>query len=108
MKRINHWIDGRIVEGASGRTGPVWTPATGEQQAEVDFASAAEVDTAVAAAKAAFPAWRATNLSRRAEVMFHRRELVDANRKEIASLLTAEHGKVLADSLGEVARGLEN
>ncbi|MBV9951900.1 MAG: CoA-acylating methylmalonate-semialdehyde dehydrogenase [Acidimicrobiia bacterium] len=108
MKHINHWIDGRIVEGASGRTGPVWNPASGTQQAEVAFASAAEVDAAVAVAKAAFPAWRATNLSRRAEVMFRMRELVDANRKEIASLITAEHGKVLSDAIGEVSRGLEN
>jgi malonate-semialdehyde dehydrogenase (acetylating)/methylmalonate-semialdehyde dehydrogenase len=108
MKRINHWIDGRIVEGASGRTGPVWNPASGTQQAEVAFASAAEVDAAVDAARAAFPAWRATNLSRRAEVMFRLRELVDANRKEIASLITAEHGKVLSDAIGEVSRGLEN
>jgi malonate-semialdehyde dehydrogenase (acetylating)/methylmalonate-semialdehyde dehydrogenase len=108
MKRINHWIDGRIVEGASGRTGPVWDPASGTQQAEVAFASAAEVDAAVDAAKAAFPAWRATNLSRRAEVMFRLRELVDANRKEVASLITAEHGKVLSDAIGEVSRGLEN
>ncbi len=74
----------------------------------VDLASVDEVDAAVASAKAAFPAWRATSLSRRAEVMFRIRELVDANRKEIASLLTAEHGKVLSDALGEVARGLEN
>jgi malonate-semialdehyde dehydrogenase (acetylating)/methylmalonate-semialdehyde dehydrogenase len=68
----------------------------------------AEVDHVVAVAKAAFPAWRATNLSRRAEVMFNMRELISANRKEIASLLSAEHGKVLSDALGEVARGLEN
>ena len=86
----------------------MFNPATGEQAASVDLASVAEVDAAVAAAKAAFPAWRATGLGRRAEVMFHLRELVDANRKEIASLLTAEHGKVLSDALGEVARGLEN
>ena len=108
MHRISHWIDGRILEGASGRTGVVYNPATGEQSGEVDFASAAEVDLAVAAAAAAFPGWRATSLSRRAEVMFHLRELIDANRKEIASILTAEHGKVMADALGEVARGLEN
>src|SRR5829696_3906361 len=108
MKRISHWIDGRVVEGTSGRNGVIWQPATGEQQATVDFASVEEVGTAVAVAKAAFPGWRSTNLSRRAEVMFHLRELVDANRKEIASLLTAEHGKVLSDALGEVARGLEN
>ncbi|HEY4332788.1 MAG TPA: CoA-acylating methylmalonate-semialdehyde dehydrogenase, partial [Ilumatobacteraceae bacterium] len=108
MKRISHWIDGKVVEGTSGRRGAVWQPATGEQQATVDFASVDELNTAVAVAKAAFPAWRATNLSRRSEVMFHMRELVDANRKEIASLLSAEHGKVLGDALGEIARGLEN
>ena len=108
MRRINHWIGGQTVAGTSGRTGPVWNPATGEQQAEVDLASVEEVDAAVGAATAAFPAWRATSLSRRSEIMFHLRELVDANRKEIASLLTSEHGKVLGDALGEVARGLEN
>jgi malonate-semialdehyde dehydrogenase (acetylating)/methylmalonate-semialdehyde dehydrogenase len=108
MNRISHWIDGKVEVGASGRSGPVFDPATGEQQASVDFASAAEVDRAVAVAKAAFPAWRSTNLSRRAEVLFRVRELVDANRKEIATLLSKEHGKVLGDALGEVARGLEN
>ena len=108
MNRISHWIDGVIVEGSSGRSGTVFNPATGEQAASVDFANEAEVDAAVAAARRALPGWRATSLGRRAEVMFHLRELVDANRKEIASLLTAEHGKVLADALGEVARGLEN
>jgi malonate-semialdehyde dehydrogenase (acetylating) / methylmalonate-semialdehyde dehydrogenase len=108
MNRISHWIDGKVVESTSGRSGVVFDPATGQQQASVDFASIEEVDRAVAVAKAAFPAWRSTNLSRRAEVMFHMRELVDANRKEIASLISKEHGKVLGDALGEVARGLEN
>jgi len=108
MNRISHWIDGKVVEGTSGRSGVVWNPATGEQASSVDLASAAEVSAAIAVAKAAFPAWRATNLSRRAEVMFNTRELISANRKEIASLLSAEHGKVLSDALGEVARGLEN
>jgi malonate-semialdehyde dehydrogenase (acetylating)/methylmalonate-semialdehyde dehydrogenase len=108
MRVINHWIGGRAVTGASGRRGPVWNPATGEQQAEVDLASEEEVDAAVAVAKDAFRSWRSASLSRRTEVLFHLRELVDANRKEIASLLTAEHGKVLDDALGEVARGLEN
>jgi malonate-semialdehyde dehydrogenase (acetylating)/methylmalonate-semialdehyde dehydrogenase len=108
MKRISHWINGQVVAGTSGRTGPVWNPATGEQQAEVDFASVEEVDGAVAVATEAAHDWRATSLSRRSEVMFHFRELVDANRKEIASHLTAEHGKVMSDALGEVARGLEN
>ena len=108
MNRISHWIDGRVVESTSGRSAPVYDPATGEQTGAVDLASVEEVDAAVSAAVAAFPEWRATSLSRRAEIMFRLRELVDANRKELASRLTAEHGKVLSDSLGEVARGLEN
>ena len=108
MKRISHWVDGKVVEGTSGRSGVIWQPATGEQQASVDFASVEEIDSFVAVAKAAFPAWRSTSLSRRSEVLFHLRELIDANRKEIASVLSAEHGKVLGDALGEVARGLEN
>jgi malonate-semialdehyde dehydrogenase (acetylating)/methylmalonate-semialdehyde dehydrogenase len=108
MNRISHWIDGKVVASTSGNSAPVFDPATGEQTSAVDLASPAEVDTAVAAAKAAFPAWRSTSLSKRAEVLFRMRELVDANRKEIATLLTSEHGKVLSDSLGEVARGLEN
>jgi malonate-semialdehyde dehydrogenase (acetylating)/methylmalonate-semialdehyde dehydrogenase len=108
MNRISHWVDGRVLEGTSGRTSVVFNPATGEQQGELDLATKDDVDHAVGVAKAAFPAWRATNLSRRAEIMFHLRELISANRKEIASLLSAEHGKVLSDALGEVARGLEN
>jgi malonate-semialdehyde dehydrogenase (acetylating)/methylmalonate-semialdehyde dehydrogenase len=108
MNRISHWINGQVVAGTSGRSGIVYNPALGQQSGEVDLASVDEVAAAVAAATAAFPAWRATSLSRRAEIMFHLRESVDANRKEIASLLTAEHGKVLSDALGEVARGLEN
>jgi malonate-semialdehyde dehydrogenase (acetylating)/methylmalonate-semialdehyde dehydrogenase len=108
MNHISHWIDGTLIRGVSGRTAPVFDPAQGVQTGQVDLASVDEVGTAVAAATAAFPGWRATPLSRRAELMFHLRELVDANRKDIASMLTAEHGKVLSDSLGEVARGLEN
>jgi len=108
MNDIQHWIDGKVVASTSGRTGPVFNPATGDQTGQVALASVDEVDAAVAAATAAAPGWRATSLSKRAEVMFRMRELVDANRKEIASLLTAEHGKVLSDAMGEVARGLEN
>ena len=81
MNRISHWVDGKVLEGSSGRQGVVWNPATGEQQAAVDFASIEEIDHAVAVAKAAFPGWRSTNLSRRAEVMFNMRELISANRK---------------------------
>ncbi len=108
MKSVHHWIGGKLVPGESGRTGPVWNPATGEQQATVDFASAAEVHHAVATAREAFGTWRSTSLSRRSEVMFHLRELVDQHRKDLAALLTAEHGKVLSDAMGEIARGLEN
>jgi malonate-semialdehyde dehydrogenase (acetylating) / methylmalonate-semialdehyde dehydrogenase len=105
--RINHWIGGRFVAGKSGRSGPVFNPAAGVQTAEVDFASVAEIDAAVQAAKRAFASWRAFSLSRRTELFFEIRELVDEHREEIAKLLTAEHGKVLSDALGEVARGLE-
>jgi malonate-semialdehyde dehydrogenase (acetylating) / methylmalonate-semialdehyde dehydrogenase len=108
LRKINHWIGGEPVEGASGRQGVVWDPATGEEQAAVAFADVAEVDDAVASAKRAFMEWRASTLSRRTEVLFKFRDLVDSNRKQIAQLLTAEHGKTLADALGEVARGLEN
>src|SRR5208283_2910036 len=96
------------VASNSHRAGTVWNPATGEAQAKVDFADAAEVDMAVDCARKAFSNWRSTPLSRRAETMFRLRELVDANRRRIAELLTLEHGKTLPDAMGEVARGLEN
>ena len=108
VDRISHWIGGAGVAGTSGRSGPVYDPATGRLAKRVDFASIEEVDRAVAAAKAAFPGWRATSLSRRTEILFRIRNLVEQHRKEIAALLTAEHGKVPSDALGEVARGLEN
>jgi malonate-semialdehyde dehydrogenase (acetylating)/methylmalonate-semialdehyde dehydrogenase len=106
-KRISHWIGGTPVAGESGRGGPVYNPATGEQSGTVDFASVEEVARAVATAKEAFPAWRATSLSRKTEILFRIRKLVDEHREDIARLLTLEHGKVLSDALGEVARGLE-
>ena len=108
MNRIGHWVNNKVVLGTSGKSGVVFNPATGEQQATVDFASVAELDAVIAASKAALPAWRATSLSRRAEIMFRMRELVDANRKEIANIVSLEHGKVPADAMGELARGLEN
>jgi malonate-semialdehyde dehydrogenase (acetylating) / methylmalonate-semialdehyde dehydrogenase len=104
---IGHWIGGKQVEGQSGRSGPVWNPATGKQTGEVAFASNEEVDRAVQAAKEAFPAWRAWSLAKRAELMFRVRELVHNRREDIARILTAEHGKVLSDAMGEVTRGLE-
>jgi malonate-semialdehyde dehydrogenase (acetylating)/methylmalonate-semialdehyde dehydrogenase len=108
MNHISHWINGAIVAGTSGRSGAVFNPATGVQTSTVDFASVQEIDAVVAAATAALPAWRATNLSRRAEIMFNIRNLVQSNRNEIAAMLSAEHGKVITDALGEIARGLEN
>jgi len=108
MERISHWIGGKIVPGESGRTGPVYDPATGEQTHEVDFATSEEVGQAVAAAAEAFPGWRATSLSKRAEVMFAIRELLEDRRTEIAAMITSQHGKVLSDAVGEVQRGLEN
>jgi malonate-semialdehyde dehydrogenase (acetylating) / methylmalonate-semialdehyde dehydrogenase len=104
---ISHWIGGAPATGTAGGTGPVFNPATGERTGTVEFASAAEVDRAVAAAKAAFPEWRALSLGRRADLMFAIRQLVHERRDEIAALLTAEHGKVPADARGEVQRGLE-
>jgi malonate-semialdehyde dehydrogenase (acetylating)/methylmalonate-semialdehyde dehydrogenase len=108
LDRVNHWINGRRMAGTSRRAGPVYNPATGELAREVDFASVEEVDAAVAAAKAAFPAWRATSLSKRTEILYRIRNLVEQHRAEIAAHLTREHGKVPTDALGEVARGLEN
>jgi malonate-semialdehyde dehydrogenase (acetylating)/methylmalonate-semialdehyde dehydrogenase len=108
MREIKHWINGQALSGTGSRRLPVWDPATGEQQAYVVAATARETEDAVATALTAYPQWRGASLSRRAEVMFRFRDLVDANRKEIASLVSLEHGKTAADAEGEVARGLEN
>ncbi|WP_327044539.1 CoA-acylating methylmalonate-semialdehyde dehydrogenase [Microbispora sp. NBC_01189] len=106
MKHVNHWIGGaRTGEGA--RTAELFDPATGEVSGRVSLASAGEVDAAVDAAAGAFPAWRDASLVRRTQVLFRFRELMDAHRDELAALITAEHGKVHSDALGEVARGLE-
>ena len=108
MKQINHIIGGREVVSTSGRTSPVYNPATGEVTAQVGLATVDEVDRAVAAAAEAFGPWSATSLARRTAIMYRFRDLVDRHKEDIAALLTAEHGKVLSDSLGEVQRGLEN
>lgn len=108
IRTVQHWIGGRAVPSTSGRSAVVWDPATGSQQSAVCLASAEEVDHAVAVARAAFPQWRKMPLSRRTEILFKLRELIDANRQQLATLVTREHGKTLADAMGEVARGLEN
>jgi malonate-semialdehyde dehydrogenase (acetylating)/methylmalonate-semialdehyde dehydrogenase len=107
VKHISHWIDGAPVKGSSGRSGPVYNPALGVQTGEVAFASPEEIDAAVQAAKRAFESWRTVSLSRRTEIFFRIRKLLDEHREDIAKILTAEHGKVLSDAKGEVARGLE-
>jgi malonate-semialdehyde dehydrogenase (acetylating) / methylmalonate-semialdehyde dehydrogenase len=106
--RISHWIDGALVTGESGRLGPVFNPATGEHTGDVDLASSADVARAVASAKRAAPGWRESSLSRRAAVLFAFRELLHQRAGELAEIVTSEHGKVLSDARGEVARGLEN
>jgi malonate-semialdehyde dehydrogenase (acetylating)/methylmalonate-semialdehyde dehydrogenase len=105
---VPHWIAGKAVAGNSGRSGNVYNPATGQVQALVPFASHAELDAAVAAAAAAFPAWSAQPPLRRARVMFRFREIFESRIDEVAALLTSEHGKILSDAKGEATRGLEN
>lgn len=108
MSRISHWIGGALADGTSGRTSPVFNPATGLQTGDVDLASAADVDRAVASARAAADGWRATSLSRRSAVMFAFRQLLHDATDELAKIITAEHGKVLSDAAAEIGRGLEN
>jgi malonate-semialdehyde dehydrogenase (acetylating)/methylmalonate-semialdehyde dehydrogenase len=108
MERLSHWIGGRLVSGESGRTGAVFNPATGEQTHEVDFADVAEVDAAIEVAREAFVSWRTTSLSKRADILFRIREAIHEHRADIGRIITSQHGKVLSDSMGEVARGLEN
>ena len=107
MAVIGHLFGGAPVTGESGRTGPVYDPALGERMADVAFADAREVDRAVWAARAAWPAWAATPPSRRARVMFAFKELIERHQDELAGLVTTEHGKTLADARGALARGLE-
>ncbi|MBN9559439.1 MAG: CoA-acylating methylmalonate-semialdehyde dehydrogenase [Alphaproteobacteria bacterium] len=107
MREIGHFIGGRAVAGESGRFADVFNPALGEVSGRVALASPAEVDRAVEAAAAAWPAWAATPPLRRARVMFRFKELLERDRKELAQIITAEHGKVLSDAEGEVQRGLE-
>ena len=108
LPRVSHWINGAIVPSTSGKSRPVYNPATGEQAKTVDIASVEEIEATIAAAKAAFPMWRATSLAKRADTLFRIRNAFDSHRDEIGALITAEHGKVLSDAAGELARGIEN
>jgi malonate-semialdehyde dehydrogenase (acetylating)/methylmalonate-semialdehyde dehydrogenase len=107
MDIVNHWLSGAHFEGESTRTAPIYNPALGTVAREVRLASTADVAAAVASAKAAFPAWAETSLAKRQQILFSYRELLNARKQQLAEILTAEHGKVIADALGEIARGLE-
>ena len=99
--RVTHWINGQYWDGVADRSGDVYDPATGKVTKTVDFASRATLDEAVKVAKGAFPAWRDASLTKRAQVLFAFRELLNANKEKVAALITEEHGKVLSDALGE-------
>ncbi|MEM6411111.1 MAG: CoA-acylating methylmalonate-semialdehyde dehydrogenase [Pseudomonadota bacterium] len=107
MREIDHFISGEISRGASGRFGEIYDPNTGEVQGKVQLATEGDVDAAVDAAKAALPGWAATNPQRRARILFKFKELLEANIDELAVLLSSEHGKVVADSKGDVQRGID-
>jgi malonate-semialdehyde dehydrogenase (acetylating)/methylmalonate-semialdehyde dehydrogenase len=106
-KHLSHWIGGKLWDGTAERQGDIYDPATGQVTGTVDFATGAVVADAVAAAAGAFAGWRAASLTKRTGVLFAFRELVSAHRAELAALISSEHGKVVSDAAGEVARGLE-
>ncbi|WP_104104296.1 CoA-acylating methylmalonate-semialdehyde dehydrogenase [Arthrobacter sp. 08Y14] len=107
MQTTQHWINGTFTKPADSRLADVTNPATGKVTSQVALASAETVNDAVAAATAAFPLWRDTSLARRVQILFTFRELLNARKPELAAIITAEHGKVLDDALGEISRGQE-
>lgn len=107
MQSIAHWLDGKPFAGTSASTAPVTNPATGVVTGRVALANQADVRAVVDAAAAAFPAWRDASLAKRTQVLFRFRELLNERKEELAAIITSEHGKVHADALGEVTRGLE-
>ncbi|KQR44053.1 methylmalonate-semialdehyde dehydrogenase [Frigoribacterium sp. Leaf164] len=104
---VAHWIDNAEVPGTSGRTAPVYDPALGVVTKDVSLADQSEIDAAVASAARAFPAWRDLSITKRQQILFRFRELLNERKGELAEILTSEHGKVLSDALGEITRGLE-
>ncbi len=104
---VPHWADGAELPSSSGRTGPVFDPALGVETKRVAFAAGAEIEAVVGSARAAFPAWSELSLARRQAVLFRFRELLEQRKGELAEIITAEHGKVLSDALGEITRGQE-
>jgi malonate-semialdehyde dehydrogenase (acetylating)/methylmalonate-semialdehyde dehydrogenase len=107
MKTISHWVNGSVMADMPDRTGEIFNPATGQVSANVAFADAATVDKIVNISEKAFEQWRHASLTKRTQILFSFRELVNKNKEKIAELITAEHGKVLSDAQGEVTRGLE-
>ncbi|MBJ7465856.1 MAG: aldehyde dehydrogenase family protein, partial [Mycolicibacterium sp.] len=104
---VQHWSDGTFFEGASQATAPVTNPATGQVTGQVALGSVEDARAVIDAAAAAFPAWRDTSLAKRTQVLFAFRELLNERKGELAEIITSEHGKVVSDALGEVARGQE-
>ncbi|MEY4321960.1 MAG: hypothetical protein RL167_688, partial [Actinomycetota bacterium] len=104
---VGHWISGKEYPSQSGRTAPVFDPALGVETKHVALANSQEIELAIATAKAAFPAWRDLSLARRQAIIFNFRELLNRHKPELAEIITAEHGKVLSDALGEITRGQE-
>ncbi|OZC64824.1 methylmalonate-semialdehyde dehydrogenase (CoA acylating) [Rhodococcus sp. 15-725-2-2b] len=104
---ITHWLDGKTYSGVSDRTAPVTNPATGEVTGTLTLADTDDARAVIDAAAAAFPAWRDTSLAKRTSILFSFRELLNAKKNELAAIITAEHGKVLSDALGEIGRGQE-
>ena len=107
MKLVPHWIAGAENRGSSDRVGDVFDPALGQRAAEVVLADQADIDSAVSAAQKAFLQWKDVSLAKRAGIMFRFRQLLDERKGELAEIITAEHGKVVSDALGEITRGLE-
>lgn len=104
---IPHWIDGAPRPSTSGRTAPVFNPATGAVTANVALADHAETEAAIASARRGFEAWSGWSVAKRQGVLFAFRELLNARKSELAAIITAEHGKVLSDAMGEILRGQE-
>lgn len=107
LPTVLHWSDGATFAGNSGQSGEVTNPATGQVTARVAFADPTDAQRVIASASAAAEEWANTSLTKRTQIVFKFRELLDARKGELADLITAEHGKVLSDALGEVSRGLE-
>ncbi len=105
--QITHWINGKSWTGKSEKKGDVFNPATGLKTGEVDFADVSTIDEAITSAHNAFPEWRDTSLTKRAQIVFKFRELLNEKKEELAKIITSEHGKVISDALGEVTRGQE-